>query len=710
LINKLIDNVLLRKMKKTLLLILLSGVSLCLKAQTLTGTFNGGSLLIENDKGVLKLVLKKPTGADSTIMELPDGSYGSKDIFKGAYNKLISKDNGVDSLGVNDTTTLNVTYKKLRSIYEKSWVNMFKITEKSSKTIATTISPSLDWAFAPTGKSYTMTICVIDNDIPRCAPAVGFENYVSKYEFKSRFDSLTNSLKGKYPNDFTKNKESQLKFIQDTIYANLKNWIGTSGKNSLINVTELKYNDTLKAYLTVRGEIPIYRVLYDTLSPKKRDSLNKISEKSKTDPLMKANYGYKNLDYKTPNRYKNLQTGTVKIVDANIQVEDGFIIGITYNIDPADAVKYSLKLSQASRVRYNLRNIMFAGYFLNEGYPIYFQKEGSTFQSKKDSNKYVYQITDLIDYRSPMNAPNANFTAQETLVNVPKDSLNRPIALKEKSLYAFANLDIYSDLLGLFNQNNPNGLVQTELKIGTALFRRPIFVTYWGNGPKKVLLTPLNKAEIFFRFSKLDDKVKYLDVQRLNNDYQNPPFVHGVNLLQYQSMNYGVRANLLNLDYRGGNTAITGEASVYRTPLRDSVITKDGTTTIKTPTTFGVNSTALSIGISSRIHAATFLDIDFAGRYLYVKPRIDSVKLSNTEYNEFYNNNKFTPASSVKFINYKAMTNIYLNDEKSKRIILRFEYFFDVKQTNNSFSTLQVGYSAYLDKFLNLSPDRSKTK
>jgi hypothetical protein len=48
------------------------------------------------------------------------------------------------------------------------------------------------------------------------------------------------------------------------------------------------------------------------------------------------------------------------------------------------------------------------------------------------------------------------------------------------------------------------------------------------------------------------------------------------------------------------------------------------------------------------------------------------------------------------------MTNIYLNDEKSKRIIIRFEYFFDMKQTSNNFSTLQVGYSAALDKFLKL--------
>jgi len=724
-------------MKKTLLLILLSGVSLCLKAQTLEVVFKGGTLAVKNEKGIIKMLLKKTGVSDNTI-NLPDGSYSSKDIFKNTYNKLLSLENMKDTTGVNKPDKLDSIYKEVKRLYEQKWKSLFKITESTPTIMRATISPSLSWDFTPKDKSFEMNLCVISNDNRNCFPKGGFEVYVSKREFGIMYDSLANLLQSKNDSIVHKDQLSQLIFIKDTIYTNLKNWIATSDKNPLINVTELKYNDTLKAYLTVRSEIPIYRVLYKSTKQKsdstktdsaKKDSAGKGNAKTKygspekkariNSSVEQANPGYNDQYELSSNGYRNVKVGTVKIVDANIQVEDGFIIGITFHIDPDSALKYSLKPDQSYRGRYNIRNIMLAGYYLNRGYPIYFQKELFSFNTQKNSLKsqtdslnYVYLITDLLDYKSPMNAPNANFTAQETLINVPKDSLNKPLPLKEKSLYAFANLDIYSDLLGLFNQNNPNGLVQTELKIGTALFRRPIMRSKnykKRSRPDRALFTPLNKAEIFFRFSKLDDKVKYLDVQRLNNDYANPPFVHGVNLLQYQSMNYGVRANLLNLDYRGGNTAITGEASIYRTPLRDSVITKkDSTTVVKTPETLGINSTSLSIGVSSRIHAATFLDIDFSARYMYIKPRIDTVKLSNTSYNEFYKNNKFVAATSAKFINYKAMTNIYLNDEKSKRIILRFEYYFDIRQKSNSFSTIQVGYSAYLDKFLNLAPDKSK--
>ncbi|MEO6851075.1 MAG: hypothetical protein ABI203_09695, partial [Mucilaginibacter sp.] len=82
--------------------------------------------------------------------------------------------------------------------------------------------------------------------------------------------------------------------------------------------------------------------------------------------------------------YRNINIGSIKIVDANIQIEDGFIIGITFHIDPSSALKYSLKVDQAFRGRYNLRNIMYAGYDLNNGYPIYFQKEKSSFSPENN--------------------------------------------------------------------------------------------------------------------------------------------------------------------------------------------------------------------------------------------------------------------------------------------------------------------------------------
>jgi hypothetical protein len=68
------------------------------------------------------------------------------------------------------------------------------------------------------------------------------------------------------------------------------------------------------------------------------------------------------------------------------------------------------------------------------------------------------------------------------------------------------------------------------------------------------------------------------------------------------------------------------------------------------------------------------------------------------------------PVNSIGIVDLKGLVNIYLNDEKSKRIIIRLEYLFDVKQRGNAFPVLQVGYSANLDKFLKLSPPPQSPK
>jgi hypothetical protein len=530
---------------------------------------------------------------------------------------------------------------------------------------------------------------------------------MSKKEFNHILDSLTELFKHK-TDTISFDGIDQLSFLKKNIYNDLIKWL--SNKNvddlkSLINVKNLAYDDSLKAEIIVSAELPIYRVF-----KKYADTLARpgnIPEAEKSASRINGNNSNAVSDnnlipqFVKNQKYRNVQVGRIKVLDAKVQVYDGFLLSTTFDIDTADARKYSLKRNQTIRGGYNIRNVMFAKDELTNANVNYLKKEEYSFANiaNRDSNEYIYLVDELIELKTPIHAPNAIFTAEEKLLTISHDQLGKPVPVKEKSLYSFASLDIYSDLLGLFNENNPNGLVQSELKIGTALFRKSMRQNSFRKAGDGLAVTPFNKAEIFFKFSKLDNKVRYLGVQRTASD---TPYVHGINLLQYQSMNYGVRANVLNLDYRGGYTSIVGEASIYRTPLRDSTKTKTGNVIIKTPETFGINSTALSIGVNSRIHAASFLDIDFGARYIYVKPRVDSLKISNTEYNEFYINNKYVPASSVKIIDYKAMTNIYLNDEKSKRIIIRFEYFFDMKQTSNNFSTLQVGYSAALDKFLKL--------
>ncbi|SEO85403.1 hypothetical protein [Mucilaginibacter sp. OK283] len=718
-------------MKKSIIFLLLCLAFYKVEAQDTLYTFGKNKLAIKTDKNDFKLLLKKENGTEVSL-SLKDGSYSQKKLFAATYLALVKTDNGISPADTIGTEKLDNSYKKAKAFYEKTWKDQYRVTDTTKLSIKSSISPALAWEFKMINKSFEMQLCKFDKGSTTCllndsmeVHVSKFEIYVSRSEFNKALDTLVSNAKKK-TEPLTIDQIDQINYLKETMYADMVNWLSDKNRNSLINVDKVAYNDSLRAEITISREIPIYQVFEKNQVAKGKKSktvkdgkdsnatINKTgkdtgrnneNDKTITVDTSKRSTGFHaSFVYSNGISYKNISVGKLKILNAKVQVFDGFLLGTTFDIDSVDAAKYSLKRNQTIRGGYNIRNVIFAKDFLNHAAPNYLQKEIYTFSSatSKDSNNYVYLINELIDFKPPTKAPNAHFTAPETLLSFDKDQLGKPVTIKEKSLYSFATLDIYSDLIGLFNENNPNGLIQSELKIGTALFRKPIFRSNYRVRPaNEILVTPFNKAEIFFKFSKLDDKVRYLDVQRsADSNPANIPYIHGINILQYQSLNYGVRFNIVNLDYRGGNTALTGEASIYRTPLRDSTKTTEGNVIIKTPETFGINSTALSVGVSSRIHAATYLDMDFGTRFILVKPRIDSLKLTNTEYNEFYKNNKYVPASSVKIWSYKAMTNIYLNDDKSKRIIIRFEYFFDMKQTSNNFSTLQVGYSAALDKFL----------
>jgi hypothetical protein len=681
------------------------------------------------------LVVKKSDLTDTIAFPLVDGVYTTVATYTTEFAKLVNTANGFSDTEIANNAKRDTVYKKIKTYYEQSWKTMLKVTDNTTEGIKMKISPTFTLQFKKDSKLFTMQLCYAKGDQLTCYNKSGI-TYPER-EFNTAFQGLVTLIKGSpgMGND----EESQLKFLTDIIYTHLTDWI-KNGNNTGIdtkgNVTSLAYNDSLKAYLTIKNVLRIFKVkrtykLKLKEVPKGKGAAISVGDKKSVTPTMaskitnnikKDSLAYDTSKYEIVERrpflfgekhkvvkhYENNYAGTVNITNAKFQIEDGFVLSFTFDIDPTQAAKYSVTPNQTIRVGYNVRNIMFAGYFLNNAVPIYLQKEKNTFVIPKDTDDYVYKINEFVDFKTPLKAPNAHFTAQEMLISIDSGKLNKPVPVSEKSLYTFANLDVFSDLFGLFDQTNPNGLIQSEFKIGTMLFRKPLGRE---RRPNRSRVTILNKGEFFFRFSKLDEKTQDLSVIRVHNNYQtDTPYVHGINLFHYQSMSYGIHFNLLNLDYRGGNTALVGEASIIRTPLRDSVKTGTNTVIIKTPENFGINSTAISLGINSRVHAATFLDLDFGGRYLYVKPTLDTLKLSNSPYNEFYKNTKFVPVNSIGIVDLKGLVNIYLNDEKSKRIIIRLEYLFDVKQRGNAFPVLQVGYSANLDKFLKLSPPPQSPK
>jgi hypothetical protein len=422
------------------------------------------------------------------------------------------------------------------------------------------------------------------------------------------------------------------------------------------------------------------------------------------------------IEKKTNGCDTNIYYRSIPISRISIQINDGFIYAMNFDIDTtliSDSLKNIIQEHQSFSIRYNLRHNMLAKGMLYNTPALILKRKNTNYNSKvRDmASGFVFYIKDFINYLAPLNARNSIFTAKDTIATYTlctgssKDTLRIP----EKSLYSILNLDVFGDLVGFFNEANPNGLIQSELKAHFYGFRKPL-------GQKNAFrsrLTLFNKGEVFFRFSKIDNKNRFLDVlkdsvPRLNLPDSLVRYVHGYRLLEYQNINAGLRINLFDLENRGGSVSLPVELSFLRSPLRDTLFIEqvkanNQIDTILSPVSFGKNTMMIVPGINFKFFAASFLDIDLRSRIFFMIPLTRQISMSAAEYDDFYGNNKYINIKTTKLLNLGAHVTVNLNTDKTRRLIIRGENYIDLKQRGNNFWQAQVGYSADLNKFINLS-------
>lgn len=564
--------------------------------------------------------------------------------------------------------------------------------------------PKIIYRMQKLDQQMVISLCYISGSSEYCEREDGLEKGSSKREFRDYYQRLVDAIQ-KYPAaSLTNNDTTQLKSYTDTLYALFRKSISTDEailrKQTMGNVPSLTYNDSLSATIKMQQTVPVY--YYDTTQ--------KIFIKEEKQ---------------------------IQLNNASLYINDGIIYNISFEIDSADADKIQVIPGQSFGTRYNLKNNSFVGYMLSR--PSYgnrgrFNKDKSIqndidflkassalnllvltrdyrkFQEKniktdttgkntiKDKNvfkRYAILPHELIHYKRPRSAPNNIFTARETFLNFhSRESFDTARVLKEKSLYSFLNIDLFTDLIGLFGEEKPNGLLQTELKIRFYGFRRPLMQ----RNPSNVRFIPFDKGELFFRISKLDNNLRYLDVLKANDSAQTP-YMHMINLLQYQNTYAGIRANLLDFEYRGGSSALIGEIAFTRTGLRDTLESAG----VKVPRTFSVNTFSLSLGLNFKFRSASFLDVDIDPRVIWLMPRTGNIQISGSEYSTVFPNS-FQPIVGKNFskavITLRGMITINLNDDKTRRILLRGEHFNEMGNTRNNFWTAQIGYSADLNQFI----------
>lgn len=518
-----------------------------------------------------------------------------------------------------------------------------------------------------------------------------------------------------FTNEFSLREfRSVLDIQQDSLFRNLKR---NNCKDSLIINTALKY-----LIPQLSGEW--YKKIKESSTSKKQTTTSFLPEiKLELDDSLTAEI-IPNCHlpiYKSDTGSRKITTDTkftlIPIRRIALQINDGFIYAMNFDIDTTSlpgSLKNVLQEHQSFSIRYNLRHNLLAKGMLFNAPPLVLKRKNTTYQNKikEIESGYVFYIKDVINYLAPLNARNSIFTAKDTVAtyNLCDNGKKDTLRIGEKSLFSILTLDVFGDLVGFFDQSNPNGLIQSELKAHFYGFRRPI-------GQRNAFrsrLTFFNKGEVFFRFSKIDNKNRFLDVLRDTVKRQpNLPdtiarYVHGYRLLEYQNITAGLRFNFLELENRGGSVSFPVELSYLRSPLRDTLFIQrikenNRVDTILSPVSFGKNTMMIVPGINLKIFAASFLDIDLRTRMFFLIPLTKQINMSSAEFDDFYGTNRYINIKTTKLINVGAHVTVNLNSDKTRRLIIRGENYIDLNQRGNNFWQAQVGYSADLNKFINLS-------
>jgi hypothetical protein len=530
----------------------------------------------------------------------------------------------------------------------------------------------------------------------------------SAWELKEKLNTLvTDCLLKKLPDDspdkdvIKNNLPVVIGFARDDWYEAVQGKLKAKKESKLqSNVIDLSYNDSLTALLNAQCRIRVYRPAVEILTEKKDSSVkdHKLNVATENDYAYKVNKFY----------------ASIPVKNVRVQVNDGFIYSFSFDIDTADVpemLKRDIRVHQAFAIRYNLRHNILTQVLMDDKDGVPLKKIHANL--KNSNSDYIFYAGEFFNYQSPLAAVTTIFTARDTIINLSnctQQVARDTVKLKEKSLYSILNLDVFGDLVGFFENSKPNGLIQTELKANFYGFRRPLSQKY----TTTARFTPFNKGELFFRLSKLDDKNRFLPV--LTDSVKNRPgglsdtitkYVHGYRLLEYQNIYAGLRFNVGEFEFRGGSLAFTNEVSFLRTPLKDTIfITQEKQGRIDTfpsPVNYGKNSLILAPGLQLKLLAASFCDIDLRGRIFFIHPLTKKIGLTTTEYDEFYGGNSYKSQITSKLYNFGVQFTVNLNNDKSRRIIIRGDTYIDTKTRGNNFWQAQVGYSADLNKFISLN-------
>ncbi len=316
----------------------------------------------------------------------------------------------------------------------------------------------------------------------------------------------------------------------------------------------------------------------------------------------------------------------------------------------------------------------------------------SNIQDDKNNNKSVYiKVDEVIRYVKKVDV-NANDVSPVPQLLILDENQKQSKLYREETSKLFEAV-VFTDFFGLFDEENPNGIIQTEINKRFNLNTKRTDVNKWYG----LLFPPLAISEgvgIFqffdanFQYSKIESDSKFVTPNSFDVLDDNGIITESINyyspisLLQRRNFSIGGNLNLLTLENQNSklNMYLNAGFLFGRTGLKNDIDDIDG---------FYTNNLEIPIEYVFHILPEKRVSFSFSDRLSWFETFDSNINLKSIEDNLLTSKNKWLNSFNI---------DLNVDISSTGRLFLRYKLTHELDNINNNFSRLQFGYSFYLLK------------
>lgn len=400
------------------------------------------------------------------------------------------------------------------------------------------------------------------------------------------------------------------------------------------------------------------------------------------------------------NNDDNTKINNLEKVSVEISFYGGFIEkiqlqGSINNIPLTFNNKYSIGISSTKNIRQlNIYSLFSDNTFntseINAMMENDITKLDEDQEGSNDKKSLKVNVSDIIRYVKKVDV-NANDVSPVPQLLILDNNQKQSKLYREETSKLFEAV-VYTDFLGLFDEDNPNGIIQTEINKRFNLNTKRTD-TKWFH---KLLLLPLlsegigtfQSFEASFQYSKIESDSKFVtpnsfDVLDDNGVLiESIDFYSPISLMQRRNFAIGGILNLVTLENQNSklNMYLNAGFLFGRTGLKENIDDVEG---------FYTNNLEIPIEYQFHILPEKRVSFSFSDRLSWFETFDSNINLKSIEDNMLTSKNKWLNSFNV---------DLNVDISTTGRLFLRYKLTHELDNINNNFSRLQFGYSFYLLK------------